>query len=102
MAHCPTPENCKEEMLCLASTNWKNLLRDDYTSRKEYSCPYLYRVVAHFPSIEGQGDGVLPLYGRYQTLREGNQPEVGRWRPTPGAQHLARTARQKADEGRES
>ena len=47
------------------NTNWKNLLKDDCTSRKEYADPYLHRAVAHSPSIEGQGDGVLPLYGRY-------------------------------------
>ena len=91
MVHCPTLQNFKEEMLCQASMNWKNLLRDDYTSRKEYSCPYLYSTVAHLLSVEGQGDGVFPLYGQYRTLCEGNQLEVGGRRPTPDAQHLART-----------
>ena len=78
------------------------MLKDDYMSRKEYFCPYLYRVVAHLLSVEGQGDGVLPLYGRYQTLCEGNQPEVGGRCPTPGAQRLAHTAGHKVDEGGDS
>ena len=102
MAHCPTPQNFKEKVLCQASMNWKNLLRDDYSSWKEYSCPYLYRIVAHLPAIEGQGDGVLPLYGRYRTLCEGNQPEVGGWCLPPRAQRLAHTTGHKADEGRDS